>query len=223
MANYSRWDDVKNRRRAPDTETRAGGEHDLALGQLVYDLRTEAGLSQRELAERMGTTQSVISRLEEGGDRATASTPSPGSPPRSTGTSSCRSPNRSRPGSRTPCVSPEQPAAVADPGRWPYSGRTHGEELRMSATRLRRERLEVRTTRDERALIDRAVAEQGTDLTEFVISNLTVAARRVLADRTEFALDAEAVGAWEAVNRRRARDLPGLRRLMERTSPFTAE
>lgn len=31
------------------------------------DLRTEAGLSQRELAERMGTTQSVISRLEEGG------------------------------------------------------------------------------------------------------------------------------------------------------------
>ena len=35
--------------------------------QLIYDLRTGAGLSQRELAERMGTTQSVISRLEEGG------------------------------------------------------------------------------------------------------------------------------------------------------------
>ena len=33
----------------------------------VYDLRVAAGLSQRELAERMGTTQSVISRLEEGG------------------------------------------------------------------------------------------------------------------------------------------------------------
>jgi transcriptional regulator with XRE-family HTH domain len=33
----------------------------------MYDLRTEAGLSQRELADRMGTTQSVISRLEEGG------------------------------------------------------------------------------------------------------------------------------------------------------------
>ena len=45
----------------------AGVEHDLALGQLIYDLRTEAGLSQRDLAERMGTTQSVISRLEEGG------------------------------------------------------------------------------------------------------------------------------------------------------------
>ena len=42
-------------------------EQDLALGQLIYDLRRDAGLSQRELAERMGTTQSVISRLEEGG------------------------------------------------------------------------------------------------------------------------------------------------------------
>lgn len=91
----------------------------------------------------------------------------------------------------------------------------------MSTTRLRSERLEVRTTKDERSLIDRAVAEQGTDLTEFVISNLTVAARRVLADRTEFRLDQDAAQAWDAVNRRRGRDLPGLRRLMERPSPFT--
>jgi transcriptional regulator with XRE-family HTH domain len=67
MANYSRWNDVKQRRPAPTPEMRAEVEHDLALGQLIYDLRTAAGLSQRELAERMGTTQSVISRLEEGG------------------------------------------------------------------------------------------------------------------------------------------------------------
>jgi len=67
MANYSRWTEIKNNRPAPSPETRAGIEQDLALGQLIYDLRTEAGLSQRELAERMGTTQSVISRLEEGG------------------------------------------------------------------------------------------------------------------------------------------------------------
>ncbi len=67
MANYSRWTEIKGMRPAPSAETRAGLEQDLALGQLIYDLRTEAGLSQRELAERMGTTQSVISRLEEGG------------------------------------------------------------------------------------------------------------------------------------------------------------
>lgn len=91
------------------------------------------------------------------------------------------------------------------------------------STRMRSERLEVRTTKDERSLIDRAVAEQGSDLTEFVISNLTVAARRVLADRTEFELDADAAAGWEAVNRRRARDLPGIRRLVERPSPFVDE
>ncbi len=67
VANYSRWDNVKKERRAPTPAVRGGVEQDLALGQLIYDLRTAAGLSQRELAERMGTTQSVISRMEEGG------------------------------------------------------------------------------------------------------------------------------------------------------------
>ncbi len=42
-------------------------EQDFALGQPIYDLRIEVGLSRSELAERMGTTPSVISRLEEGG------------------------------------------------------------------------------------------------------------------------------------------------------------
>ena len=67
MANFSRWEDIKKKRPELGAETRSGIEQDLALGQLIYDLRTTAGLSQRELAERMGTTQSVISRLEEGG------------------------------------------------------------------------------------------------------------------------------------------------------------
>ncbi len=67
MANHSRWDDVKKGRPAPLADTRTAVNQDLALGQLIYDLRVEAALSQRELAARMKTTQSVISRLEEGG------------------------------------------------------------------------------------------------------------------------------------------------------------
>jgi ribosome-binding protein aMBF1 (putative translation factor) len=35
------------------------------VAQLIYDARTEAGLSQTELAKLIGTTQSVISRLED--------------------------------------------------------------------------------------------------------------------------------------------------------------
>ncbi len=35
------------------------------VAQLIYDARTEAGLSQKELASMIDTTQSVISRLED--------------------------------------------------------------------------------------------------------------------------------------------------------------
>jgi uncharacterized protein (DUF1778 family) len=90
-----------------------------------------------------------------------------------------------------------------------------------SATkRIRDERLEVRTTREDRALIDRAVAASDTDLTEFVVTHLRLAAHRVLADRNEFPLDPAAQQAWEAINRRPPRTLVGLRKLMKRPSPF---
>jgi len=35
------------------------------VARQIYELRTAAGLTQRELAERIGTTQSAISRLED--------------------------------------------------------------------------------------------------------------------------------------------------------------
>ncbi len=35
------------------------------VAQMIYDRRTAAGLTQRQLAERVGTRQSVISRLED--------------------------------------------------------------------------------------------------------------------------------------------------------------
>lgn len=34
------------------------------IGQMIYDARTKANLTQQQLANRLGTTQSVISRLE---------------------------------------------------------------------------------------------------------------------------------------------------------------
>jgi transcriptional regulator with XRE-family HTH domain len=35
------------------------------IARMVYDLRTEAGLSQQELADLVGTRQPAISRLED--------------------------------------------------------------------------------------------------------------------------------------------------------------
>ena len=37
----------------------------LRMARAIYELRTKAGLSQTDLAKRIGTTQSVISRLED--------------------------------------------------------------------------------------------------------------------------------------------------------------
>jgi uncharacterized protein (DUF1778 family) len=81
--------------------------------------------------------------------------------------------------------------------------------------------MELRTTPDERDLIDRAVAASNMDMTEFVVGHAVAAARRILADRDTFDLDPNAAEAWNAINARRARDLPGLRQLMERPSPFS--
>lgn len=81
--------------------------------------------------------------------------------------------------------------------------------------------MELRTTAEERELIDRAVTASGTDLTDFVVTHASEAARRLLADREHFHLDASALEQWEDINARPARDLPGLRRLMQRPSPFS--
>jgi len=51
-----------------DPERKASVESERVnaeVARLLYDRRTEAGLSQQELADRVGTTQSVISRLED--------------------------------------------------------------------------------------------------------------------------------------------------------------
>ena len=87
--------------------------------------------------------------------------------------------------------------------------------------RRRNRRMDLRTTTEERELIDRAVRASGTDLTDFVITHASDAARRLLADRDHFHLDPSTLKQWEDVNARPARDLPGLRRLMQRPTPFS--
>ena len=86
--------------------------------------------------------------------------------------------------------------------------------------RARGERIEFRTTPQVRRLVERAVEASGSNLTDFAEASLVQAAQRVMADRTQFVLSDEAAREWDAINDRPARDLPGLRRLMERPSPF---
>jgi ribosome-binding protein aMBF1 (putative translation factor) len=44
-------------------------EEEFVLASAVMDVRTRAGLTQEELARKMGTTQPVVARLESGRTR----------------------------------------------------------------------------------------------------------------------------------------------------------
>jgi ribosome-binding protein aMBF1 (putative translation factor) len=74
--------DIKNRRLA-SMSTAERAEFDAAyeatrlaitVGEQVRNAREAAGLSQRDLATRMGTSQAAVARLEAGGVGATLTT-----------------------------------------------------------------------------------------------------------------------------------------------------
>jgi transcriptional regulator with XRE-family HTH domain len=69
------WSGVRARRPSHAASEAAADEARVtAFRELVYQLRHDAGLTQAELAARMGTTQSVIARMEGGGTRPTLET-----------------------------------------------------------------------------------------------------------------------------------------------------
>jgi DNA-binding XRE family transcriptional regulator len=64
----TRAGDILDRRHPPtkkDLELRAAFRHDIEVSEIIHQLRVQAGLSQRELARRVGTSASSICRLED--------------------------------------------------------------------------------------------------------------------------------------------------------------
>ena len=60
--------EIMNREFGNDPETRRSIENyklNMHVAQLIYDARDDAGLTQKRLAEMVGTKQQVIARLED--------------------------------------------------------------------------------------------------------------------------------------------------------------
>jgi transcriptional regulator with XRE-family HTH domain len=74
MSTRTKWTGIDR----PDSDVaRVAAEDEARISQfreLVFQLRTEAGLTQAELARRMATTQSAIARIEGGGARPSLDT-----------------------------------------------------------------------------------------------------------------------------------------------------
>lgn len=78
----SSWQDLKTKRldamsaaeRAEYDQAYAAAKLAAEVGDRVRQAREAAGISQRELARRMGTSQSAVDRLEAGGVGATLTT-----------------------------------------------------------------------------------------------------------------------------------------------------
>ena len=89
------WDDTKKAR--PETPAQRGGyekaDRALRIAREIRALREKQGISQRELAERVGTTQSAIARLEVERSRPVCRR-SRRSPERSAPSYRCRSSSR---------------------------------------------------------------------------------------------------------------------------------
>ena len=61
--------DILSRRHpstAKDLEMRKQSRDQIEVAELLHEARIKAGLTQRQLAKRVGTAASVISRLEDG-------------------------------------------------------------------------------------------------------------------------------------------------------------
>ena len=86
-----------------------------------------------------------------------------------------------------------------------------------------KERWDFRVASETDQLVRQAAETADRTLTDFVVDAAVVEAERVLADRTQFVLDAERWDRFVELLDRPPQDNPGLEKLFSKPSVFTAE
>lgn len=85
---------------------------------------------------------------------------------------------------------------------------------------LKTQRLNLRATRRQEALIHQAAAHTDSSVSEFILSSATLEAERILADRRWFTVSSEQFEAVEALLDAPLEDTSRFARLWSRPSPF---
>ncbi len=95
----------------------------------------------------------------------------------------------------------------------------------MYTTRMAKvkERWDFRVASEKDQLVRQAAETADQTLTDFVVDAAVVEAERVLADRTQFVLDAERWDRFVELLDRAPQENPGLEKLFSKPSVFTTE
>jgi len=88
---------------------------------------------------------------------------------------------------------------------------------------VRQSRINLRASARQEQLLKQAAAATDRTMTDFVLESAIVEAERVLADRRWFLIDDAHWDEFQRLLERPARDLPKLRALLAKPSPFADE
>ncbi len=92
--------------------------------------------------------------------------------------------------------------------------------IQRTRSKTRDRAINIRTSEDQRALIDRAATLVGKSRSDFMVESAMLEAERVLLDRTFFALDEDAFARFQEVLETPVQASDQLRNLMHRKAPW---
>jgi uncharacterized protein (DUF1778 family) len=126
-----------------------------------------------------------------------------------------------------PSVAPNYGKDVDDDLRCMYSVSTSEEDVMsrdiVGQRAARQSRINLRASARQEQLLKQAAVATDRTMTDFVLESAVVEAERVLADRRWFLISDEQWDEFQRLLEQPARDLPRLRALLAKPSPFADE